>query len=107
MNQKAWTYWLVLFATTAILSSFPSVAKALTFGEALGVGAGVILLDRAIDNRQQRHRFVPPEQEFRRGLEDGFNGARYDNPRNSRDYDDGFIEGSRRFRDGWRSPFAR
>jgi hypothetical protein len=107
MNRKAWCYWLVLFFTTAMLSSFPSIAKALTFGEALGVGAGVLLLDRAVDSNRQRYRFVPPEEEFRRGVEDGFNRARYDNPRDSRDYDDGFMEGRRRANQGWRTPFSQ
>jgi hypothetical protein len=107
MNQKVWSYWLVLFVTTAILSTFPSVARALTFGEALGVGAGLILIDKAVEGNQQRYRYAPPEEEYRRGLEDGYNRVRYDNPRNSREYDDGFTEGRQRSYNGWSSPFSR
>jgi hypothetical protein len=99
---------IVVILTAIFLTSSANYAKALTFGEALGIGAGAVLIDRAVrNNNNQRYRFVPPEQEFQRGLEDGFNFARYDNPRNSRDYDDGFIEGRRRRESGWASPNRR
>lgn len=90
----------------SIVSFSPSVF-ALTFGEALGVGAGVLLIDRAINNNNNRFQYRSPEQEYRRGLEDGFNLARYDNPRNSGDYDRGYTEGRRRAAAGWRSPFSK
>lgn len=98
---------IILAATTAALSVLPTPAKALSFGEALGIGAGVYLINQAVQNSNDRHRFVPPEQEYRRGLEDGFNFARYDNPRNSGDYDRGFTQGRERASAGWRSPFQR
>ncbi len=62
-------------------------------GTAVGVGAIVNSAQRA---NAQRYAPVPPEQEYFRGLQDGINGARYDNPRNSPDYDRGFEEGVRR-----------
>ncbi len=65
------------------------------------------VIDQTIQNNRQRYRYVPPEQEYRRGLEDGFNLARYDNPRNSPDYDRGYTEGRRRLAQGWASPFNR
>jgi hypothetical protein len=39
---------------------------------------------------------VPPQQEYYRGVQDGMNGAKYDNPRNSPDYDRGYEEGAKR-----------
>ncbi len=96
-----------IVVTPAILIPFSTPAKALSFGEALGIGAGAVLINQTINNNRQRYRFVPPEQEHRRGLEDGFNRARYDNPRDSGDYDRGFIEGRRRANAGWRSPFQK
>jgi hypothetical protein len=105
MGQR---YRIGLILTAIFLTINPNYAKALTFGEAVGIGAGALLINRVVqDNNNQRYRFVPPEQEFQRGLEDGFNFARYDNPRNSRDYDDGFIEGRRRRESGWTSPNRR
>ncbi len=76
-----------LILTTTFLTINIDYARSLTFGEAVGIGAGALLINRAVQDNRQRYRFVPPEQEFQRGLEDGFNFARYDNPRNSRDYD--------------------
>ncbi|GCE58840.1 hypothetical protein [Microcystis aeruginosa] len=96
-----------LILTTTLLTININYARSLTFGEAVGIGAGALLINRAVQDNRQRYRFVPPEQEFQRGLEDGFNFARYDNPRNSRDYDDGFIEGRRRRESGWSSPNRR
>jgi hypothetical protein len=105
MGQR-WGIGLILI--TSLLTINTNYARALTFGEAVGIGAGALLINRVVqDNNRQRYRFVPPEQEFQRGLEDGFNFARYDNPRNSRDYDDGFIEGRRRRESGWASPNRR
>lgn len=64
-------------------------------GAGVAVGAGAIIQgnNRA---RQERYRPVPPQQEFNRGLIDGMNRARYDNPRNSPDYTRGYQEGLNR-----------
>jgi hypothetical protein len=97
----------ILTVTTVIVTFFPKETKALTFGEALGVGAGVLIIDKAIDNNQQRYQYRSPQEEYNRGLEDGFNRARYDNPRNSREYDNGYTQGRRRANQGWGSPFNR
>ncbi|MEB3310561.1 MAG: hypothetical protein VKJ02_10030 [Snowella sp.] len=92
----------ISLATTIVLSSvslYPRPAQAswgdffLGVGAAVGVGAIVNSAQRA---EAQRYAPVPPEQEYFRGLQDGINGARYDNPRNSPDYDRGFEEGVRR-----------
>ena len=63
-------------------------------GATVGVGAIVNSIQRS--NEADRNRPVSPKDEYFRGLQDGINGARYDNPRNSRDYDRGFQEGVRR-----------
>lgn len=82
----------------AHISLFSAPARAswgdffLGVGTAVGVGAIVQGSQQSAD----RYRPVSPEQEFWRGIEDGTNGARYDNPRNSPDYDRGFKEGMRR-----------
>lgn len=86
-----------LIATNLALFSTPAQASwgdfFLGVGAAVGVGAIVNSNQRA---QADRYRPVPPEQEYWRGVEDGMNGARYDNPRNSPDYDRGFQEGMRR-----------
>jgi hypothetical protein len=97
----------ILTLSSAVLTIAPQKAEALSFGEALGIGAGALLIQQTVQNNRTRYRFVPPEQEFQRGLEDGFNLARYDNPRDSGDYDRGFNEGRRRRADGWISPTTR
>ncbi|BAQ65468.1 hypothetical protein [Geminocystis sp. NIES-3709] len=61
-------------------------------GAAVGVGAIVQSNQRAA---QERYGPATPQEEYFRGRQDGFNGLRYDNPRNSRDYDRGFQEGLR------------
>lgn len=97
--KKITSISLTTLATLATIASFSYPAQA-NFGNFLlgtGVGAGSTLLIQ--NNRraaQDRYRPVPAEQEFSRGLTDGINGARYDNPRNSPDYDRGFQEGLRR-----------
>jgi hypothetical protein len=83
------------------LSSFPRPARASWGDFFLGVGAAVGIGAIAESNRQaeaERYRPVPPKQEYYRGLEDGMNGARYDNPRRSPDYDRGYEVGARRRR---------
>jgi hypothetical protein len=92
---------------SSCLTIAPARVEALSFGEALGIGAGGLLIQQTVQNNRTRYRFVPPEQEFQRGLEDGFNLARYDNPRDSGDYDRGYVEGRRRRADGWISPTRR
>lgn len=84
--------------TISITAAPPAQAS---FGDfMLGVGAtvgvGAIIKGVQRSNEANRYRPVSPEDEYFRGLQDGINGARYDNPRNSRDYDRGFQEGVRR-----------
>ena len=82
------------------LSIFSPPAKA-NFGDfLLGVGTAVGVGAIIDSNRQSRDRYrpVPPEQEYYRGVEDGTNGVKYDNPRSSPDYDRGYREGARRRR---------
>ncbi|MFM7573390.1 MAG: hypothetical protein ACKO4S_09705 [Snowella sp.] len=93
----------VISLTTAIaigsLPFFSRPAQASWGDFFLGVGAGVGTSAIINSNRraqQQRYAPVSPDQEFFRGVQDGLNGARYDNPRNSPDYDRGFEEGVRR-----------
>ena len=97
--QKTLAVSLISLASVITL---PQTAKALSFGEVLGIGAGVFAVDQVIrnNNNAARDRYTPrsPQEEFFRGVQDGQNGARYDNPRNSSDYDDGFNEGLRRRR---------
>ncbi|PSF39347.1 hypothetical protein C7H19_00735 [Aphanothece hegewaldii CCALA 016] len=80
-------------------SAFFTAPASANFGNFMlgaGVGAGsAILINNSQNQRRQRYGFVPPEQEFTRGRQDGFNGAKYDNPRNSNEYTRGFQEGLR------------
>ncbi len=89
--------------TASILTvSLGFTAPALaSFGDfMLGVGAtvgiGAIVNSAQNSNEANRMRPVPPEQEYYRGVEDGANGAKYDNPRNSSDYDRGYRVGAQR-----------
>ena len=87
------------FLTTIQLFTTPAQAN---FGDfLLGVGAtigvGAIIEGNRAD-AERRYRPVPPEQEDFRGIQDGTNGAKYDNPRNSLDYERGEQEGLRRRR---------
>jgi hypothetical protein len=107
MRQIFGTGFAILTVSSAILAITPNRTQALSFGEALGIGAGALLIQQTVQNNRTRYRFVPPEQEFQRGLEDGFNLVRYDNPRDSGDYNRGFVEGRRRRADGWISPNTR
>lgn len=97
--KKIISLGLSTLTTVSAIATFSSPAQA-NFGNFLlgtGVGVGSTLLIQ--NNRQatrDRYRPVSPEEEHFRGLQDGINGARYDNPRNSRDYDRGFQEGLRR-----------
>lgn len=65
--------------------------EALTWAEALGIGAGALIIHEVSKggNRQP----PSPQQEYNRGLQDGRNHVKYDNPRNSYDYDRGYEEG--------------
>jgi hypothetical protein len=88
------------FAAGLLLSTLTgSIAPAqASFGDfMLGVGAtvGIGALVKSSQNAQ-RCNPTSPEQNFFRGVEDGQNGARYDNPCASPDYDRGFQEGARR-----------
>lgn len=97
--QKITAICLSTMTALTAIATFSAPAQA-NFGNFLlgtGVGAGSALLIQ--NNRraaQERYRPASAEDEFFRGLQDGINGARYDNPRNSRDYDRGFQEGLRR-----------
>ncbi|MBR8827479.1 MAG: hypothetical protein DSM107014_06155 [Gomphosphaeria aponina SAG 52.96 = DSM 107014] len=95
-----------LAASTAVLTTLPQSAKALTFGEAVGVAAGAVVINQVISNDKSQNQYRSPEQEYNRGLEDGYNRARYDNPRNSHEYDEGYTEGGHRLGQGWSSPFS-
>ncbi len=95
------TTLIAISTATVFAPLFINVAPAqASFGDfMLGVGAAAgtsILINSNRRAAEARYRPVSPEQEFYRGLEDGINGARYDNPRNSSDYDRGFREGSQR-----------
>lgn len=62
-------------------------------GATVGVGAIVNSVRRS---EASRYAPVPPQQEYYRGVQDGMNGAKYDNPRNSPDYDRGYEQGAQR-----------
>lgn len=92
-----------LTATTflAVFQGLSAPAKA-SFGDfLLGVGAAAGVGAIIEGNRQDvenRYRPVPPQEEYYRGVQDGVNRAKYDNPRNSPDYDQGYEEGLRKKR---------
>lgn len=90
---------LTTLTTLGAFSAFLAAPASANFGNFMlgaGVGAGsAILINNSQNQRRERYGFVPPEQEFFRGRQDGINGAKYDNPRNSPDYDRGFQEGLR------------
>jgi len=90
-----------------LMGLFPPVVRALSFGEAVGIGAGAVLINNAVQRGQRNNRNNNPEAEFNRGVQDGFKRARYDNPRNSRDYDEGFNLGVERRQLGWSGPFRK
>jgi hypothetical protein len=102
LNKSMKSITLTLtFVATALITSITSAMKPAqaSFGDfMLGVGAGVgtsAIIRNNQRAREDRYRPVSPEQEFFRGRQDGINGLRYDNPRNSGDYDRGFQEGLR------------
>jgi hypothetical protein len=101
MNQlkKVVAVSLVSIAGTV---GFSQTSSALSFGEVLGIGAGVVVVDQVIksNNNSAKDRYTPksPQEEFYRGVQDGQSGARYDNPRNSYDYDGGYNQGLTRRR---------
>jgi hypothetical protein len=91
---------LTILTTLSTVSLFAMPARA-SFGDFL-LGAGVATGAAVVINSNRRadaaSRAAPPtpEQEFFRGVQDGTNRARYDNPRNSPDYDRGFQKGLER-----------
>lgn len=98
--MKSTTLTLTVITTALITSVTTSIKPAqASFGDfMLGVGAGVgtsAIIRNNQRAREDRYRPVSPDQEFFRGRQDGINGLRYDNPRNSIDYDRGFQEGLR------------
>ncbi len=95
---------ILTMTATTFVSSFGTVIKPAhaSFGDfMLGVGAAVgvgAIVDSNRRAAERRYKPVPPQQEYYRGREDGINGAKYDNPRSSPDYDRGYEEGARRRR---------
>jgi hypothetical protein len=89
---------LTALTSLTALAAFATPARA-NWGSFLGgaaVGAGsTVLIKNSQNQRRERYGFAPPEQECNRGRQDGFNGARYDNPRNSPDYTRCFQDGLR------------
>lgn len=89
----------VIASTSMATISFPLKPAKASFGDFMlgvgtAVGVGAIIQS---NQRANRERYGPatPQEEYFRGRQDGFNGLRYDNPRNSIDYDRGFQEGLR------------
>lgn len=98
--MKSTTLIITFIATTLVTSLTTAIKPAqASFGDfMLGVGAGVgtsAIIRSNQRAREDRYRPVSPDDEFFRGRQDGINGLRYDNPRNSIDYDRGFQEGLR------------
>ncbi len=91
---------LTILTTLSTVTLLATPAKA-SFGDFLlgaGVATGAALIINS-NNRADAASRAPaptPEQEFYRGVQDGTNRARYDNPRNSSDYDRGFKVGLQR-----------
>ncbi|MFM7579745.1 MAG: hypothetical protein ACKO5Q_22785 [Microcystaceae cyanobacterium] len=85
--------------TLSSLTFYPTVARAswgdffLGVGAAVGVGA---IVNSAQRQEAQRYAPAPPQEEYYRGVQDGMNGAKYDNPRNSPQYDQGYEVGVQR-----------
>ncbi len=98
MKSKIFTLGTIVVTATTVMTFSIKPAQA-SFGDfMLGVGAtaGVGAIIRS-NQRATQERYGPatPQQEYFRGRQDGFNGLRYDNPRNSFDYSKGFDEGLR------------
>ncbi len=94
---------LTVTATTLVASFNLNLKSAeASFGDfMLGVGAAVgtrAIIDANKRNTQERYKPVSPRDEYYRGKQDGINNLRYDNPRNSSDYDRGYEEGARQRR---------
>lgn len=98
MKLKIFTLGTIIITVIAG-ATFPVKPAQASFGDfMLGVGAtaGVGAIIRS-NQRAAQERYGPatPQEEYFRGRQDGFNGLRYDNPRNSSDYSRGFNEGLR------------
>lgn len=96
--MKSTTLTLTVITTALITGTTTSIKPAqASFGDfMLGVGAAVgtsAIIRSNQRAREERYRPVSPQQEFYRGRQDGINGLKYDNPRNSSDYDRGYQEG--------------
>ena len=80
------------------LIAMPARADFGSFLLGVGAGAGTTLLINSGNNADAARRSAPvsPKEEYFRGIQDGTNRARYDNPRNSPDYDRGFKTGLNR-----------
>jgi hypothetical protein len=83
--------------TTTALSAFTKPAKAISVGEALGIAAGGAAAGILINNqvKAHHHSYQPPQAEYDRGLRDGEERLKYDNPRHSSAYDQGYENGIR------------
>ena len=92
---------IALATTTAIttIGTLSQPARADWGDFFLGVGAATgasIIINNNQKAEAQRYGYASPQQEYYRGVEDGVNRAKYDNPRNSSDYDRGYRDGLRR-----------
>jgi hypothetical protein len=91
---------LTILTTLSTVSLFAMPARA-DFGDFLlgvGVTAGAAVVVNSSKQANDASRAAPatPQQEYYRGVEDGTNRAKYDNPRNSPDYDKGYKVGLKR-----------
>lgn len=87
---------LSTLTTLSALYAFSTPAKADLGDLLLGIGATAGVSAIINNNQENRYRPVPPKEEYYRGVQDGVNGNKYDNPRNSSDYDTGYEEGLQR-----------
>ncbi|UFP94438.1 hypothetical protein ISF26_22290 [Gloeobacter morelensis MG652769] len=94
--KPATSFAIGLLLPVVLGALLPVSTLALTWGEVIGIGAGVTAVNTIRANNQTRGGYYPPEAEYGRGVNDGIKHLRYDNPRNSSAYDQGYQEGIRR-----------
>lgn len=95
--KKIITIGMTMLTSLSTLYALSTPARA-DFGDfLLGVGAaaGTSAIIKNSNRRSQESRNNPtsPDQEYYRGIQDGMDGKKYDNPRGSADYDGGYEEG--------------
>jgi len=104
MKSKLASIMATVIASTAAVSAIATPVKAASLGTVLGLAAGGaaagIIIDRNIKAEHDRYAYHSPEVEYDRGLQDGEQRVKYDNPRNSDAYDRGYDKGMRLSR-GW------